>query len=43
MAKYTISEYDTIIGMLNELKPNESKTYYTEKDNIKFIVRKIEK
>mgnify|MGYP001597252092 FL=1 len=41
--KYTISEYDTIIGMLNDLESNKSRTYYTEKDKIKFIVRKIEK
>ena len=41
--KHTISEYDTIIGMLNDLELNKSRTYYTEKDKIKFIVRKIER
>jgi len=37
--KHSISEYDTIIAMLNELEPNKSRTYYTERDNIKFTVR----
>ena len=39
--KHTISEYDTVIGMLNELKPDESRTYYTEKYSIKFTDKKL--
>jgi len=38
--KHKISEYDTVIGMLNDLEINQSRTYYTDEKNIKFVIRK---
>ena len=41
MARYTITKYDTIIGMINELLDDKvkSRTFTIEKTDIKFQIK----
>ena len=43
--KYTITKYDTIIGMLNELIDDKvkSRTYFVDKTDLKFQINLLSK